>query len=312
MSHWVGLSLLSLSIVGCVSQEKYNAMKLDRDQLAERLGQSDGQLQSLEAERNAYKNQLNAVLAGGSNQQALVANLTTQLSNLQSQYDTLNRQYEEALSKMGTASALPPAVTNALSEFARDNPDLVDFDSARGIVKFKSDITFALGSAELTDRARQAITRFASILDSPAAAGYELQVAGHTDNTRVLRPETIRAGHKDNWYLSAHRAISVSEALQKDGVNPARLGVMGYADQHPIADNGTTAGKAQNRRVEVLILPTQVRGSGFAHQSAPANNTRRRSAPRPELNKDAAVDNENAGSDPQFSIQDAALSLRGL
>src|SRR5579863_2823465 len=185
MSHWFGLSLLSLSIVGCVSQEKYNAMKLDRDQLAERLGQSDSQLQSLQAERDAYKNQLNAVLAGGSNQQALVANLTTQLSNLQSQYDALNRQYEDALGKMGTATALPPAVTNALNEFARDNPDLVDFDSTRGIVKFKSDITFALGSAELTDRARQAITRFASILDSPAAAGYELQVAGHTDNTRV-------------------------------------------------------------------------------------------------------------------------------
>lgn len=290
MSHWFGLSLLSLSIVGCVSQEKYNAMKLDRDQLAERLGQSDSQLQSLQAERDAYKNQLNAVLAGGSNQQALVANLTTQLSNLQSQYDALNRQYEDALGKMGTATVLPPAVTNALNEFARDNPDLVDFDSTRGIVKFKSDITFALGSAELTDRARQAITRFASILDSPAAAGYELQVAGHTDNTRVSRSETIRAGNKDNWYLSAHRAISVSEALQKDGVNPARLGVMGYADQHPIADNNTTAGKAQNRRVEVLILPTQVRGGSFAHQSSPANgSSRRQRAPRPELNKDAAV-----------------------
>lgn len=299
MSHWFGLSLLTLTLVGCVSQEKYNALKLDRDQLAERLGQSEGQLQSLQAERDAYKNQLNSVLAGGSNQQALVANLTQQLGNLQSQYDALNRQYEDALGKMGTAVALPQPVTDALNQFARENPDLVDFDSARGIVKFKSDITFSSGSAELTPRAIDALTRFSSILNSPAASGYELQVAGHTDNTRVLREETRKAGHKDNWYLSAHRAISVSEALQKDGVNPARLAVMGYADQHPIADNNTTAGKAQNRRVEVLILPTQVRGSSFAHQtSSPRTPSRRQRVAQPELNKDATI---NTDRQPAFN-----------
>jgi flagellar motor protein MotB len=291
MSQWFGLVVLSSTLVGCVSQEKYNAMKLDRDQLAERLGTTDGQIQSLQAERDAYKNQLAAVMAGGSNSQALVANLTQQLSNLQSQYDTLNRQYEDALSKMGTAVALPPVVTDALNEFARQNSDLVDFDSARGIVKFKSDITFASGSADVTPRATDALNRFSQILNSPAANGYELQVAGHTDNTRVLHQATISAGHKDNWYLSSHRAISVAEVLQKDGVNPGRFGVMGYADQHPIADNGTTAGKAQNRRVEVLILPTQVRSSsGIARQTpstkAPAP-TRTRTA-KPDLNKDAA------------------------
>jgi len=296
MSHWFCLALLSSTLVGCVSQEKYNAMKLDRDQLAERLGQTDGQIQSLQAERDAYKNQLAAVMAGGSNSQALVANLTQQLANLQSQYDTLNRQYEEALSKMGTATALPPVVTDALNEFARQNSDLVDFDSARGIVKFKSDITFSSGSAEVTPRAKDALNRFSQILNSPAAQGYELQVAGHTDNTKVLHEATIKAGHKDNWYLSAHRAISVAEVLQHDGVGSNRFGVMGYADQHPIADNGTVAGKAQNRRVEVLILPTQVRSSGsVARQSSPSRSTPRTNRParQPDLNKDATTNTDN-------------------
>jgi len=295
MSHWAVLVLLSSTLVGCVSQEKFAAIKMDRDQLAERLGQTDAQIQSLQAERDAYKNQLAAVMAGGSNSQALVANLTQQLANLQGQYDTLNRQYEEALGKMGTAQALPPAVTDALNEFARQNSDLVDFDSARGIVKFKSDITFSSGSAEVTPRAMDALSRFSQILNSPAAQGYELQVAGHTDNTKVLHDATIKAGHKDNWYLSSHRAISVAEVLQKDGVGPNRFGVMGYADQHPIADNGTTAGKAQNRRVEVLILPTQVRSSGSMarqsstpRQAAPVRNQRTR---QPDLNKDGATTN---------------------
>lgn len=290
MSHWLGIAVLSFSLVGCVSQEKYNALKLDRDQLAERLGQTDAQISSLTSERDAYKDQRDKLLSGSGNSQALVANLTQQLGSLQAQYDALNKQYEEALKNSTVATPLPKPVTDALNQFAAENPDLVDFDSARGIVKFKSDITFNSGSSDITPRALDAISRFSSILNSAAASGYELQVAGHTDNQRVMHEATIKAGHKDNWYLSAHRAISVSEALQKDGVSPARLAVMGYADQHPIADNSTTGGRAQNRRVEVLILPTRARIEPTVART-PQRSTPRSHAPvRGDLNKDAATD----------------------
>ena len=291
MSQLVGFTLLSLSLVGCVSQEKYAALKLDRDQLAERLGQSDSQMQSLSVERDAYKDQLNRLMAGSGNSQALVANLTQQLGALQGQYDALNRQYEEALKNSSVAVTLPKPVTDALNQFAAENPDLVDFDSARGIVKFKSDITFNSGSADLTPRAADAINRFAGILNSAAASGYELQVAGHTDNQQVRNEATIKKGHKDNWYLSAHRAISVSEAMQKNGVSPARLAVMGYADQHPIADNSSAGGRAQNRRVEVLILPTRARSVPQVANTSETPRSSHRSAPvRQDLNKDAAAD----------------------
>lgn len=292
MSHWVGFTLLSFSLVGCVSQEKYNALKLDRDQMAERLGQSDSQMQSLSVERDAYKDQLSRLMAGSGNSQALVANLTQQLGALQGQYDALNRQYEDALKNSTVATPLPKPVTDALNQFAAENPDLVDFDAARGIVKFKSDITFNSGSSDLTPRAAEAISRFAGILNSSAASGYELQVAGHTDNQQVRNETTIKKGHKDNWYLSAHRAISVSEAMQKDGVSPARLAVMGYADQHPIADNSTTGGRAQNRRVEVLILPTRARSTpSIASSGSPTRSPSSHRGPiRQDLNKDAAAD----------------------
>ena len=110
-------------------------------------------------------------------------------------------------------------MNDALQSFANENPGLVDFDSARGIVKFKSDVTFSAGSAEVTSQAQQAIDRFAQILNSPAAASYELMVVGHTDSTPVANPATIKAGHKNNWYLSAHRAIGVSDVLQRDRVS---------------------------------------------------------------------------------------------
>ena len=59
------------------------------------------------------------------------------------------------------------ALNDALTEFARQNPDLVDFDSSRGIVKFKSDITFSSGSSELTPTAKTAIDRLWAGIRSP-------------------------------------------------------------------------------------------------------------------------------------------------
>ena len=159
---------------------------------------------------------------------------------------------------------MPADLSNALTEFANANPDIVTFDAARGVVKFKSDVTFGSGSTDLNERAIGTLQRFAGILNSPEAAGYELMVAGHTDNQRVTRQKTIDEGNFDNWYLSAHRAISVAAELVKNGVSKARLGVAGYADQQPIASNSTEAGRAQNRRVEIVILPTHPRNGPVA------------------------------------------------
>src|SRR5206468_10707267 len=175
----------------------------------------------------------------------MILNLTNQNAEMQKQLDELNRRYADAVSKVGAASPLPQELTNDLSEFARQNPDLVDFDAARGIVKFKSDVTFAPGSAEVTPRAKEVIAKFSTILNSPAAASYELIVAGHTDSTNVVNPATIQAGHKNNWYLSAHRAIAVGSELQAHRVGAHRMGVTGYADQRPIASNSSDTGKAK-------------------------------------------------------------------
>jgi chemotaxis protein MotB len=273
------------TLTGCaVSQEKYNALKLDRDRLAEQLGSAQSQASAARAEADAMRNQLGMVGQGGQGKDAMILNLTTQNAELQKQLDDINRRYADAVGKVGTGMALPEQLSNELSAFAAQNPDLVSFDAQRGIVKFKSDVTFNSGSAELRPQAKEAITRFAQILNSPTASGYELMVAGHTDNTRVANPQTIQAGHKDNWYLSAHRAISVGQELSRSNVNPQRLAVTGYADQRPVASNTSEGGKQQNRRVEVLILPTTVRPGSVA--PAVAGPTRQ-AAPAPRLNKDA-------------------------
>lgn len=292
--HRTGFAFLGLATlmagVGCVPQEKYNAMKLAHDSAMERLAQSDAQAKAATAESEAYKRQLEAIMANSSNQGGLVANITAQLTDLQQRYADLERQYQDAMNRKGEVVVLPAEVNTALTEFANQNPDLVDFDSARGIVKFKSDVTFNTGSAELRPQVRGAIARFAQILNSPAASGYELQVAGHTDSQRVNNPATIKAGHRNNWFLSSHRAIAVGDELQSQGVGARRIAVVGYADQHPVSSNATEQGRAQNRRVEVLILPSQIRGSGGATADAAP-------APQPASKRGAPLNKDTAGID---------------
>ena len=295
----LGLATISVLLAGCVPQEKYEGLKLERDRLAEQLGKSQSETDQAKAEAAAYKQQMGGVLGASTNRDSIITNLTSQNADLQKQLDELNGKYTDAMAltaKMGTGTALPTPLSNELSSLAAQNPDVLDFDAARGIVKFKSDVTFDAGSAVVLPKAKDVLTRFSRILDSASAGSYELLVAGHTDNTPVHNPETIRQGNKDNWYLSAHRAISVGHELIADGVSAKRLGVVGYADERPIASNATLSGKAQNRRVEVLILPTSAHGSAEADATGGSSTvvrTHRKSAaaaPAPvEMNKDGAT-----------------------
>src|SRR5262249_20873073 len=76
-----------------------------------------------------------------------------------------------------------------------------------------------------------------------------IRVEGNTDNVPISSAEFA-----NNWELPAARATAVLERFLGDGIRPARLSMAGYADQTPIAPNTTDAGRAHNRRVDVVIL----------------------------------------------------------
>jgi len=107
-------------------------------------------------------------------------------------------------------------------------------------------ITFDTNSAEVKPQFRSALDQIAqSIRQYPNTV---VRVEGHTDSTGS-------ASHNQN--LSVNRAQSVTSYLSRQGVEPARMQAVGYGFSRPIATNDTAAGRAQNRRVEILILPQQ-------------------------------------------------------
>ena len=149
--------------------------------------------------------------------------------------------------------ALPAALDSALKEFAAKYPGVVDYDAKTGMVKWKSDLLFALGSDIVRDDVKEALGQFAEIVKSADATGFDVVIVGHTDTTPIRKAST-RQEHKTNWHLSAHRSISVMDVLAAAGVSQGRLGVMGYSEFRPIANNSSKDGKAQNRRVEMYLV----------------------------------------------------------
>jgi chemotaxis protein MotB len=283
---WALVSVAALGLAGgCVPQEKYAALRMTMEANEAGRANAEAEAKAQREKAAALEAQLQRMQANSTDGTGRITSLEQQLQLKQSELDELNRKYAAAIAQAGTAGALPPALTNELQQFAQQNPDLVEFDQGKGIVKFKSDLTFDTGDATVKPAAKEAISKFAGILNSPAAANYELMVAGHTDSAPVNNPATVAKGHKNNWYLSSHRAISVGEELVKANVGAQRLGVVGYADQRPVASNGSDAGKTKNRRVEVLILPTQVRSTAPAADTSEAGP----SAPRTNGNKDGGA-----------------------
>ncbi len=240
----IGLAAL-IALTGCVAQDKYNALKIEKDQVVEQLGHSQSEAAAAKAAYDALKSEWDKVLSAGGDKEKALALLRDENGVLKGQLADMDAKYRKALESTNPVfNVINPGLSEELRKLAERYPDILEFDAQRGIIRFKADVTFAPGKADLTAQAKEAIAKVATILNSPDARNYEFLVAGHTDNTPVSNPETKRLGHHDNWYLSAHRAISVGGELTHDGVSPHRLGVAGYADQRPVASNGTTEGKA--------------------------------------------------------------------
>jgi outer membrane protein OmpA-like peptidoglycan-associated protein len=106
-----------------------------------------------------------------------------------------------------------------------------------------SAVQFVTGSSTLTAAARKELDKAARILNEQYPQ-LKVEIAGHTDNTGKA---------ESNQKLSEKRAASVVAYLVKKGVSAERLNAVGFGQDQPIADNGTAAGRTQNRRVEFKV-----------------------------------------------------------
>jgi len=254
----VGISTLA----GCVPQAKY-------DDLLTSYRSKEQQVLTLQSdldESRANEQELRRKLAeAAADLEAMRASLGGEGGDL----DAMRARYEELLKKINELeSPLPAEVEVALGDIANDYPDIFEFDAAKGMLRFKSDVTFDSGSAQLTAKANEVMAKLAPVLNSAAASNLEIKVVGHTDNVPISRPAT-RQQHPTNMFLSAHRAISVRDQLVRDGVSAPRFQVAGYGEYRPIAANGPS-GSRENRRVELYLTPLTTSVAGTFGKDLPS------------------------------------------
>ncbi|MCY0897353.1 MAG: OmpA family protein [Firmicutes bacterium] len=122
----------------------------------------------------------------------------------------------------------------------------------RGVeVSLNSTLLFAPASAHLSPSAIALLERLGRVL---ATVPNDIEVVGYTDSTPIRTAE-----YPSNWQLSAMRAANVVYVLSRvPGIHPARLSLAGFGKYHPIATNATPEGRAQNRRVNILVLRSAV------------------------------------------------------
>jgi chemotaxis protein MotB len=119
----------------------------------------------------------------------------------------------------------------------------------RMTVKLPDDILFPAGSTSLKKEGSEALVSVAEALRE--VGDRDFVIAGHTDNVPLRRGGRFR----DNWELSAARAVEVVKLLTASGMAPERLAAAGFGEFDPVGDNSTAEGRAKNRRLEIILMP---------------------------------------------------------
>lgn len=121
-------------------------------------------------------------------------------------------------------------------------------------VSFLNRILFDFSKTNITPEGMKILARVGDVLKN--VQGQKIRVIGHTDNIHLSKD--FQNKFPSNWELSAARASAVIRYFQTNkGIDPKNMAAMGRAFYDPIASNKTEEGRAQNRRVEIIILPKE-------------------------------------------------------
>lgn len=255
-------SLLGLSLVwavGCgVPEDKHNALVKDFENTKIELAETQQRAQATEDDLNSQIAVLNAKIAELEKKQAgLEDELEEANGNLQ-MYESKHGSLEERLkSTKGELEELRKArektrkqlaqfrdIANKFASMVESGKLSVKIRDGKMVIELTSNVLFDSGSTKIKEEGQASLTELGAVLQQ--IENREFLIAGHTDDV---------GQEAANWVLSTNRAVEVVKFLQSSGVDPTRLAAAGYGEYAPIESNDTPEGKAQNRRIEVIMMP---------------------------------------------------------
>jgi outer membrane protein OmpA-like peptidoglycan-associated protein len=205
------------------------------DDAAQLKAKNDAVLSAQQSQMAAQQSQLEAERQAAQRAQADAAAAAAELKAQQA------RDAQKAAEASAQAAAQQ---TQQMREKLRAqlNEVLQTSESARGLIVNMSDVLFDTAKYTLKPEAREKLAKVSGIL--LAYPGLKLQVEGYTDNI---------GGDEYNQKLSEQRADAVKDYLESQSVKDSNITATGYGKSDPIADNSTSAGRSQNRRVQLVV-----------------------------------------------------------
>lgn len=252
--------VLAAGLSGCVTVEERDRLLMANRSLQAEKAQLEANLDDARSLADGMRTKVSAYEGSLSDKERLIGNLQEENESLDQQVAQARRIVEDTLAKIPLNKplimnqGLPPELDEALRAFSAENSQSVTYDQQRGMLKWSSDLLFVTGSDVAKTPAIESLRRFTEILNSSAGDPFEVMVVGHTDNRPIVRERTLEH-HPTNWHLSAHRAIAVGKVMLEAGYDPQRISVVGCGEHRPLTENDTESNMAQNRRVDIYIVP---------------------------------------------------------
>jgi len=230
----------------------------DERQMNAELAKRDAQNQSQQSQLEAQQAQLAAERAKAAQAQADAERARAEAAAAQAQAQAAEAQAKAAAASKSAEDA------NAVREKLRGqlNSVLATSESARGLIVNMSDVLFDTGKYTLKPNTQISLAKVAGILQ--AYPGLKLQVEGYTDSV---------GSDEYNQKLSENRADAVRNFLLTQGVQQDNITSTGYGKAKPVADNSTSAGRAQNRRVQLVVSGDAIGVAQSTPDATPAPTT---------------------------------------
>jgi chemotaxis protein MotB len=220
---------VALSLAGCSGEKDKTIIELEKANVA--LAARIGELRTEIAEQKGLQKDLDQA--------------KSQLQGTEQQIQQMKAAGDLATEQQQILKGL----LDGLKSMIESGELQVRIRRGRMVVALPSAVLFKSGEADLSEKGMETLRSVAAALKQ--IQGRQFQVAGHTDNVPLGKDNP----HGTNWHLSAARAVSVVQFLVKEGVSPRDISAAGYAHYQPVASNKSAKGKAQNRRVEISLMP---------------------------------------------------------
>jgi chemotaxis protein MotB len=226
MKTFLCAALAAMLLGGCVSKGEYLRLEDELSATQEELDKAQTSLSELEG-------------------------LKPQLEEKKAALEQAAKDLDEAKQRLAELDAAQKQMEESLKSELEQKTIKLEKMNDRLTVTFVDKILFDSGSAVVKPAGLSALKKVADSLKGMSE--HLIHVEGHTDNLNIGKSTAKKFA--SNWELSSARATAVVKVLQEAGVPPERLYAVGASMYHPMGENDTSDGRAQNRRVEIVLTP---------------------------------------------------------